>query len=256
MVIFLRMLCYVLPFIPPKKMIRIVPPKAQAALIDPVPLIYYYRWRDAYLSRNLRFDRQNGRAQVDLSHDPLFVDFNISDIQNLLNNAPDGHFLTVHFTCDSAIRGWLSATICIMKKGNVNPQSAFIWPIGTTHPPNPNTVKTHYASRKTEIKKLKLAAEFNDEDGVSYEIDSKMKMRDYFNDLHKNNTNVRVLFMKIPANEDNITDSLGKIILLPNRKDKMTVAFAPVDFDPEETSTVHTLSLDIQDFGSGCCPPQ
>ncbi|RDB03666.1 hypothetical protein [Runella aurantiaca] len=228
---------------------------------DPVHIKYFYRWRDAYISRNTRFNLKNGKEKVDLSDENLYVTFKASKIWSLIENeTTNGKFLTVQFMCQgngdiNKKYNYLSAAICIMD--NKVPITPFILPIGLPPSFTADIGKKNYKDRKDIIKKtsnsLAIREEFErDEDGIAHEITNDL--RAYFFALGDNN--VKVIFVKVPELED---DMIGEISLPTDRKGRLTVVFVQDDFEPDSTLPLNRLSeleLALYDFGQGCCPPQ
>lgn len=214
----------------------------------PVPIEFFIRWRDTYLSRNVRFHIKNGKTIVDLSDENLFVTFEAAAIKALISGYPNGKFLTTQFMCEgngtNNNYNKLSAAMCIMESENPTPLSDFILPILSPIPTH-LAGKANYQGRKAAIYPLKNKEEFwLDEDGIAHEINDGL--REYFAIAAMKKINVT--FVKIPYYETDVR-------IPPGRRDKMTVVFAEEGIDIMDDQALRSTEMKLYDFGGGCCPP-
>lgn len=227
---------------------------------QPIPIDFFIRWRDTYISRNIRFHIKNDKKIVDLSEDNLFVTFTPTAILDLIKNAPEGSFLTIQFMCEydgNKQYKKLSATICVMSK--LARISDFILPISPPSvPPTPPDLsaimgmKENYLYRKSTIlnsaESFKNKEEFQkDEVGISHEISTDLK--NYLEEAKRVKKNINVVFVKIPIYETDIK-------IPSDRRDKMTVVFAKEGIDVMDDTALYSSNMKLYDLGQACCPPQ
>ncbi|MEI7586670.1 hypothetical protein [Runella sp.] len=221
------------------------------APIDPVPISFYCKWRDEYLNRNANFHNNNGSNDVDLSNEDLAVIFNAKKVSDLIKDKV-GQYLTVHFMCNDKGKKFnkLTAGMCVLGTGQKpNSNTQYLLPNGNSGVKNAE--KQQFADRNIKIGQLG-DTNFNDMEAISHLIDTKLLA--IFKDFETKGNKVKVIFAKIPANEQGV---INGVIVNPTVKDKLIVIFAPNSFDENiKESDITPFSTDIvYDFGSGCCPP-
>lgn len=224
---------------------------------EPIPIEYFIRWRDTYISRSTRFHLNNDKLKVDLSLDDYFITFAASDILGVVKNASDKQFLTVQFICQNDGNSQykkMSLAICIMD--NFNRVSDFVLPINFSPNPAPDIekMKENYRYRKNTIlnssQNFKNKEEFQkDEDGISHKISTEIIS--FLEEAINAQKNINVIFAKIPYYE---TDSK----IPSDRRDKMTVVYTMegVDFMDDDLLRNSLKNVKLFDLGSTCCPPQ